>query len=75
MNEFKLEKTCACIKDFEYTDEQSKKTYIFHKKREYQVDVQIVNKQIIYKLYNNGGWYDFIYLRQDVFEEYFKMII
>lgn len=59
----KFEKTCKCIEDLIYED------YTFHKGREYQVDVY----PLFYKIYNNGGWDDYIFFGED-FNKYFKLI-
>ena len=60
-----LEKTCKCIKDLIFDD------YQYHKGHEYQVDIY----PLFYKIYNNGGWNDYIYLEgEDKFNEHFKMI-
>lgn len=59
------EKTCLCINDLIFDD------YQFHKGREYQVDIY----PLFYKIYNNGGWNDYIFLEgEDNFNKYFNLI-
>lgn len=60
----KLEKTCKCIEDYEIED------LIFHKGREYQVDIL----PLYYQVYQNGGWYDYIYMQEEDFDKNFKLI-
>jgi len=60
-----FEKTCKCIEDL-ITD-----NYHFHKGREYQVDIY----PLFYKIYQNGGWDDYIYIEDtEEFNKYFKEI-
>ena len=60
-----LEKTCLCIKDLIFED------YQYHKGREYQVD----EYPLFYKIYQNGGWDDYIFIESnDIFNTYFKLI-
>lgn len=60
-----IEKTCKCIKDFEFDNHK------FIKNREYQIDLY----PLFYKIYRNGGWDDYIFLsEEDIFCEYFKII-
>lgn len=60
-----LQKTCACIEDLVFND------YQFRKRHEYQVYVY----HLYYKIYNNGGWDDYIFIDNDeYFNKYFKMI-
>lgn len=60
-----FEKTCKCIEDLTRDDRQ------FHKGREYQVDIY----PDCYKIYQNGGWYDSIFITTDYeFNKYFKEI-
>lgn len=81
MGEFKLEKTCKCLQDIEI--EQDDKKMLFRKGREYQVDVfNYVDRKseynglsLLYKIYNNGGWYDYIIIKQEEFDKYFEIII
>ena len=81
MGEFKLEKTCKCRQDIE--TEQDDKKMLFRKGREYQVDVfNYVDRKseynglsLLYKVYNNGGWYDYITIKQEEFDKYFEIII
>lgn len=81
MSEFKLEKTCKCLQDIE-TGQDDKKM-LFRKGREYQVDVfNYVDRKseynglsLLYKVYNNGGWYDYITIKQEEFDKYFEIII
>ena len=61
----KLEKTCKCIEDYEIED------LIFHKDREYQVDIL----PLYYQVYQNGGWNDYIFIEdENVSNKYFKLI-
>ena len=48
----RLERTCKCIKDYEIEN------LIFHKDREYQVDIF----PLYYQVYQNGGWEDYIFM-------------
>lgn len=81
MSEFKLEKTCKCLQDIETV--QDDKKMLFRKGREYQVDVfNYVDRKseynglsLLYKVYNNGGWYDYITIKQEEFDKYFEIII
>jgi len=81
MGEFKLEKTCKCLQDIE--TEQDDKKMLFRKGREYQVDVfnyvdlksEYNGPSLLYKVYNNGGWYDYITIKQEEFDKYFEIII
>ena len=60
-----FEKTCKCIEDLEFNG------YLFHKGREYQVDIY----PLYYQIYQNGGWNDYIYLEdEEEFNKYFKEI-
>ena len=60
-----FEKTCSCIEDLIFED------YQFHKGREYQVDIYTSH----YKIYQNGGWDDYIFLEgDDNFNKHFKLI-
>lgn len=75
MGEFKLEKTCRCINEYTYIDDVSLE---FHKGREYQVDVLSVydnNQKLLYKVYQNGGWYDYAILNQEEFDTNFEIIL
>ena len=45
---YKRERTCKCIQEFKYDN------LVFHKGREYQVDVY----PLYYQIYQNGGWDD-----------------
>jgi len=60
----KFERTCVCIEDYEIED------LIFHKGREYQVDIF----PLYYQVYQNGGWYDYIYIQEEDFDKNFKLI-
>lgn len=60
-----FEKTCSCIEDLIFED------YQFYKGREYQVDIYPSH----YKIYQNGGWDDYIFLEgDDNFNKHFKLI-
>lgn len=77
MRQFKLEQTCKCIKDCDY--ECSRKILHFYAGREYQVDITSgfnnMDEIILnYKIYNTGGWIDYITLEQDAFDENFEII-
>ena len=60
----KFERTCLCIEDYEIED------LVFHKGREYQVDIF----PLYYQVYQNGGWYDYIYMQEEDFNTNFKLI-
>lgn len=61
---YKRERTCKCILD--YVEDG----LLFHKGREYQVDVYPIYNQI----YQNGGWNDYIFMQDDEMNKYFKLI-
>ena len=62
---YKREKTCKCIENLTRDNLQ------FHKGREYQVDVYAH----CYQIYQNGGWYDSIFITTEYeFSKYFKLI-
>ena len=61
----KLERTCACTENYEIKD------LIFHKGREYQVDIF----PLYYQVYQNSGYDDYIIINDDdEFSKYFKLI-
>ena len=60
----KFERTCICIEDYEIED------LVFHKWREYQVDIF----PIFYQVYQNGGWNNYIYMQEENFNKKFKLI-
>ncbi len=60
----KFERTCVCTEDYEIED------LIFHKGREYQVDIF----PLYYQVYQNGGWDDYIYIQEEDFDKNFKLI-
>jgi hypothetical protein len=60
----KFERTCVCNEDYEIED------LIFHKGREYQVDIF----PLYYQVYQNGGWDDYIYIQEEDFDKNFKLI-
>ena len=60
----KFEKTCKCIQEYKIEN------LTFHKEREYQVDIY----PLFYKVYQNGGWNDYIYINEEDFKQYFKLI-
>ena len=71
----KLEKTCACIASLEHTnDNDESKLCEFIERHEYQVDVYIYLERSHYKVYQNGGWNDFVILDEKEFKENFKLI-
>ena len=60
-----FEKTCKCIENLIIDN------YTFHKGREYQVDIY----PLFYKIYQNGGWNDYVYFESEKdFNKYFKEI-
>ena len=62
-----FQKTCKCINTYEYDN------YIFIENHEYQVDIY---PNSIYKIYNNGGYTDWININgEEKFNKYFKLII
>ena len=60
----KFERTCTCIEDLIIAD------YHFHKGREYQVDIF----PLYYQVYQNGGWTDYIFMKEEEFDKNFKLI-
>ena len=60
----KFERTCVCTEDYEIED------LIFHKGREYQVDIF----PFYYQVYQNGGWHNYIYMQEEDFDKNFKLI-
>ena len=61
----KFERTCVCTEDYEIED------LIFHKGREYQVDIF----PLYYQVYQNSGYDDYIIINDDdEFSKYFKLI-
>lgn len=72
----KVEKTCKCVKSTPniYRNEQSKEFCSFIEGREYQVDVYMTSSDIHYKIYQNGGWEDWVMLEQEEFDKWFKEI-
>lgn len=68
-----LERTCRCINDFiifpdsRYSNE---KELNFHKGREYQVDIYA----LFFKVYQNGGYDDYVFLSDEEFDDYFELI-
>lgn len=74
MSEFKLEKTCKCLQDIETGQDDKKMLFrdVFNyvdRKSEYN------GLSLLYKVYNNGGWYDYIIIKQEEFDKYFEIII
>lgn len=68
------EKTCKCIKEFNVLPDNmhpNEKELNFHKGREYQVDIHT----LFYKVYQNGGYDDYVFLNEDEFNENFELII
>ena len=61
---YKRERNCKCIQDYQENN------LIFHKDREYQVDLYPLYNQI----YQNGGWDDYIFMDDETMEKYFKLI-
>lgn len=60
-----IEWTCICTEDLEFNN------YQFLKGHEYQVDIY----PLFYKIYNNGGYDDYIFIDgEDNFNKNFKMI-
>ena len=75
MREYKLEKTCRCINEYVYIDDVP---LGFHKGREYQVDINVIyenEQKLLYKVYQNGGWYDYAILTQEEFDKNFEIIV
>ena len=62
-----IQKTCTCIEDFELDE------WKFIKKHEYQVDICPV--PLCYKVYNNGGWLDYVNIDEETFNKNFKLIV
>ena len=57
--------TCKCIVETDIDNNH------FYKNREYQVDVY----PLYYQIYRNGGWNDYIFINEEEFNKYFKLII
>ena len=74
----KTEKTCVCIAELEIDSDNNAKEpqarLQFHVKREYQVDIFYTATYSVYKIYQNGGWDDYVRLKEDEFNKYFKLI-
>ena len=68
----RLERTCKCIKEYSCMNSGNLSTTLleFHKDREYQVDIY----PLYYQVYQNGGWDDYVYLDDNVFNKYFELI-
>ena len=67
------EKTCKCINEFSVLSDNmcpNDEELIFHNGREYQVDVYVSS----YKVYQNGGYDDYVFLNEDKFNENFELI-
>ena len=71
---YKSERTCKCIQDYKFPRclNHIIEDYDleFHKGREYQVDVT----PLFYQVYQNGGWDDYIFMTEEDFNKYFKLI-
>lgn len=71
---YRLEKTCKCIEDYTIPRHLNHITedydLVFHKGREYQVDVCT----LWYQVYQNGGCDDYVFMTEEDFEKYFKLI-
>ena len=59
-----IQKTCRCIKEVQFDELK------FYNRREYQVDIY----PLFYKVYNNGGWDDYVFLDENEFLENFELI-
>ena len=72
MSQF-LEKTCKCIKELNVLPDgrcPNESELNFHRGREYQVDIYA----LFYKVYQNGGYNDYVFLNDDEFNESFELI-
>ena len=72
MSQF-LERTCRCINDFDVLPDNchpNEKELNFHKGREYQVDIYA----LFFKVYQNGGYDDYVFLNDEEFDNYFELI-
>ena len=70
----KQEKTCRCIATLTMLGEKNVSELTYHNYREYQVDVFSTAEYNIYKVYQNGGWDDYVRLDEKTFAEYFELI-
>lgn len=67
------EKNCKCIKEFvTFPDNvfSNEDELYFHVGREYQVDIYA----LYFKVYQNGGYNDYVNLDDSEFSEYFRLI-
>lgn len=72
MSQF-LERTCKCIKDLTIFPDNSmpnEKELNFYEGREYQVDIYA----LFFKVYQNGSYYDYVFLDDNEFESNFELI-
>ena len=74
----KQEKTCCCISELTIANDNINRkddsVLTFREKREYQVDVFSTTERSTYKVYQNGGWDDFVRLNEDEFKQHFELI-
>jgi hypothetical protein len=68
----RLEKTCKCIQSYtKYPDiDSTQRELNFLKGHEYQVDIC----PLWYQIYVNGGWDDYMFMNEEEFNKYFKLI-
>ena len=71
----KLEKTCKYkVSLTRKNDNYPERECEFRAGREYQVDVYVYLDRSHYKVYQNGGWNDFVFLEDIEFRENFEII-
>lgn len=78
----KLEKTCTCIEHLDASsicpevsiDHPAENTLSFIERHEYQVDVYVTLDANTYRVYNNGGWTDYIDIDEEAFSKHFRLI-
>ena len=66
-----LEKCCRCKKTFNVPPERGLEELEFLERREYQVDIY----PLYYKVYNNGGYLDYVFLSDEDFRKNFDLIL
>lgn len=70
----KQEKTCRCTESLTMLSERNDSELTYHNNREYQVDVFSTAECSTYKVYQNGGWDDYVRLDEKEFAEHFELI-
>lgn len=72
----KIEKTCKCVKSTPkiYRNAHTGEFCTFAAGHEYQVDVYVSAVETWYKVYQNGGWEDWVMVDQENFDKWFVEI-